>query len=78
MQAIIEHDRSRATTYAPSLPAYLDAFGEALPAAGRLGVHENTLRCRIRRVQELFGLDLDEPDTRLVTWLQLRLHQITS
>ncbi|MFJ2647649.1 PucR family transcriptional regulator [Streptomyces sp. NPDC087420] len=78
VQALIEHDRSHATTYAPSLLAYLDAFGEAVPAAGRLAVHENTLRYRIRRVQELFDLDLDDPDTRLVTWLQLRLHQITA
>jgi DNA-binding PucR family transcriptional regulator len=78
VQRIIEHDAQHSTTYAQSLLAYLDAFGEAIPAAGRLAVHENTLRYRIRRIQELFDLDLDDPDTRLVVWLQLRLHQITS
>lgn len=76
VQRIIEHDAEHATTYAQSLLAYLDAFGEAIPAAARLAVHENTLRYRIRRIQELFDLDLDDPDTRLVAWLQLRLHQI--
>lgn len=77
VQRIIEHDAEHSTMYAQSLLAYLDAFGEAIPAAARLAVHENTLRYRIRRIQELFELDLDDPDTRLVVWLQLRLHQIT-
>ncbi|MEW1859953.1 helix-turn-helix domain-containing protein [Streptomyces sp. NBC_00669] len=77
VQRIIEHDAQHSTTYAQSLLAYLDAFGEAIPAAARLAVHENTLRYRVRRIQELFDLDLDDPDTRLVVWLQLRLHQIS-
>ena len=36
-------------------------------------MHENTLRYRIRRIEELFDLDLADPDVRLVAWLQLRL-----
>lgn len=76
VQRIIEHDAEHGTTYGPSLLAYLDAFGEAIPAAARLAVHENTLRYRIRRIQELFEVDLDDPDTRLVVWLQLRLHRL--
>jgi hypothetical protein len=74
---IIEHDRQHGTDYAHSLLAFLDAFGEAARASAELSVHENTLRYRIRRIQELFELDLDDPDTRLVTWLQLRMQQIS-
>jgi hypothetical protein len=73
---MIEHDEANSTVHAESLLAYLDAFGEVIPAAGRLAVHENTLRYRIRRIQELFDLDLNDPETRLVTWLQLRLREI--
>ncbi|RFU87000.1 PucR family transcriptional regulator [Streptomyces triticagri] len=76
VQRIIEHDESNDSAYGISLLAYLDAFGEAIPAAARLSIHENTLRYRIRRIQKLFGLDLDDPETRLVTWLQLSLHQL--
>lgn len=73
LRQILASDRERNTTYAASLLAYLDAFGDSAAAAKVLNIHENTLRYRIRRLQELFPLDLDDPDTRLVTWLQLRL-----
>ena len=73
LEAIMKHDRERNTTYAESLLAYLDAFGDTSRGAKALCIHENTLRYRIRRVQELFELDLDDPDVRLVAWLQLRL-----
>ncbi|HET6500568.1 MAG TPA: helix-turn-helix domain-containing protein [Amycolatopsis sp.] len=76
VEAMIEHDARNSTEYAQSVLTFLDAFGEAIPAAGALLVHENTLRYRIRRVQELFGIDLKDPDTRLITWLQLRLKKL--
>lgn len=73
---VLEHDSARGTTYAESLLGYLDAFGDTASAAAGLNVHENTLRYRIRRLQELFALDLDDPDTRLVMWLRLRLRRV--
>jgi DNA-binding PucR family transcriptional regulator len=73
LDPIREHDRERGTTYAESLLAYLDAFGDTSRGAKALCIHENTLRYRVRRIQELFDIDLDDPDVRLVAWLQLRL-----
>ncbi len=73
LEAIRDHDRERNTTYAESLLAYLDAFGDTSKGAKTLSIHENTLRYRIRRLEELFDLDLDDPEVRLVAWLQLRL-----
>jgi GAF domain-containing protein len=73
LRQLLDHDRDKATTYGESLLAYLDAFGDTASAARRLSIHENTLRYRIRRLEELFGLDLEDPNTRLVAWLQLRL-----
>ena len=55
-----------------SLRAYLDAFGDVRAAAETLHVHPNTLRYRVRRAQELTGMDLTEPATRLVVALSLR------
>ena len=40
--------------------------------AERLNVHENTARYRVRRLGELFGLDLADDDETLVAWLQVR------
>ncbi|MEU1199114.1 helix-turn-helix domain-containing protein [Streptomyces sp. NPDC005813] len=56
-----------------SLRAYLDAAGDMSRAAHHLVLHPNTLRYRLRRVRERFGIDLDDPDTRLVVTLALRL-----
>lgn len=68
-----EHDRARRTAYAASVLAWLDATGNVAEAAQRLTVHPNTLKYRLRRAHELFGLDLGRPDVRLSCWMQLRL-----
>lgn len=71
--AMLEHDREQHTSYASTVLAWLDAVGNTGRAADGLGCHPNTLKYRLGRVRELFGLDLDHPDDRLSCWLQLRL-----
>nr|AAZ23064.1 possible DNA-binding protein [Streptomyces fradiae] len=56
-----------------SLAAFLDASGDVPRAAARLTLHPNTLRYRLRRARERFGIDLDDPDTRLLVTLAVRL-----
>ncbi|ALG09354.1 PucR family transcriptional regulator [Kibdelosporangium phytohabitans] len=74
IEAMLEHDRTRRTNYAASVTAWLDAAGNIGEAARRLTVHPNTLKYRLRRVHDLFGVDLfGHPDDRLSCWLQLRL-----
>lgn len=78
VQQLAVHDRDKGTRYLPTLRAYLEAFGDIPTAAGRLGIHANTFRYRLRRVIELFELDLDDHDERLVLDLQLRLLEADS
>jgi PucR C-terminal helix-turn-helix domain/GGDEF-like domain len=78
LRGMLEHDELHGTSYALTLLTYLDSFADVPRAAAALFVHENTLRYRIRRVRELFDLDLEDPETRLVTWLQLHLLQLSS
>jgi DNA-binding PucR family transcriptional regulator len=66
-------DAERDTTYLTTLRAWLDAHGDTARAAKALDVHVNTLRYRLRRLAEIAGLDLDDPDERLVVALQLRV-----
>ncbi|MDR3036581.1 MAG: helix-turn-helix domain-containing protein, partial [Kitasatospora sp.] len=40
-----------------------------------LHIHPNTLRYRVRRAEQLTGLDLAQPQQRLLAMLQLRLHE---
>lgn len=67
------HDAVSGSAYVDTLRAYFDSFGDAAAAAKRLGVHVNSVRYRIRRVEELVGLALDDPDQRLLAELQVRL-----
>ncbi|MCQ0024323.1 helix-turn-helix domain-containing protein [Streptomyces somaliensis DSM 40738] len=56
-----------------TLRAYLDHFGRVPDTARALGVHANSLRHRITRLTEVSGLDLHDPDARLLAQVQLRL-----
>lgn len=73
VHAMLEHDRSHGACYGESVASYLDAFGDTAAAARHLNVHPNTLRYRLRRARELFGVDLADPAVRLLAEIGLRL-----
>ncbi|WP_254390692.1 CdaR family transcriptional regulator [Streptomyces sp. AC550_RSS872] len=77
LTALVAHDSRHQGRMAESLLAYLNAFGDVREAATQLHVHPNTLRYRLRRAEELTGLDLSRPDQRLLAMLQLRLPPTT-
>jgi hypothetical protein len=72
VERMVTHDQEQGTPYAESVLAYLAANADVPAAAESVSVHPNTFRYRLRRVRELFDLDLEDPDVRLVVWLQLR------
>jgi PucR-like helix-turn-helix protein len=61
-----------------TLRAWLDAQGEARPAADRLHVHVQTVRYRVGQLRDVLGDALDEPDARLELALALRVSMLTS
>ena len=56
-----------------TLAAYLDHESSTAATAALLGVHRNTVTHRIRRVEELLGVNLARPDERLTLQLACRL-----
>ncbi len=48
-------------------------MSRAAPAATALRVHPNTLRYRLRRIGEVSGLDLGDPQSRFAATIALRL-----
>lgn len=48
------------------------AWGES---ATRLRIHRQTLTTRVRRIEDLLGLSLDDPDDRVAAWLALRARE---
>jgi len=59
-----------------TLEVYLDAAGDAQRTAAALHVHRATLHHRLRRVQELAGVDLRDGEQRLALHLGLRLARL--
>ncbi len=55
-----------------TLSAYLDHESGIAATAAALGLHRNTVSVRIRRVQELLGIDMRDPEARLALHLACR------
>lgn len=68
---IAEYDERNKKYFGETIYGYLNCGGNAIEAAKRLDVHVNTIRYRLSRVESLFGINLDDPETRLLIWLQL-------
>ena len=56
-----------------SVRAWLGHNGQWDAAATSLGIHRHTLRYRMRRVEELLGKDVDDPDVRADLWIALAI-----
>ncbi|GAA3257625.1 PucR family transcriptional regulator [Dactylosporangium siamense] len=70
---LIDYDIDGESGLVESLRAWLDALGDVTAAANALFIHPNTLRYRLRRITEVSGLDLTDPDQRFAAMLQLRI-----
>lgn len=68
---MIVSDRDRGTEYLLSLRAYFEAGGDLTAASRTLFVHRNTLKYRLTRIRDVFGVDVEDPTQRLVAELQV-------
>lgn len=71
LRCLRTYDTEHATGYVATLAAWLRCFGNIRAAAEELHVHTNTLRYRLDKLASIAGIDLDDPDVRLVLALQL-------
>ncbi|MFQ6396292.1 PucR family transcriptional regulator [Nocardia sp. KC 131] len=65
------HDREHSTEYVATLRAWLQAQGDPATAAAQLGVHENTVRNRLRKMAQVTNLGLGDPRKRLAMMIEL-------
>ncbi|MFF5422756.1 MULTISPECIES: PucR family transcriptional regulator [unclassified Streptomyces] len=72
LRALRQHDATGRGDLVASLRAWLSRHGQWDAAAADLGVHRHTLRYRMRRVEEILGRSLDDPDVRMELWLALK------
>jgi DNA-binding PucR family transcriptional regulator len=70
---LVAYDDQHNTNLVETLRAWLDAFGDVIAAAAAVYVHPNTFRYRLRRLTEISGIDLADPEDRFAAMLQLRV-----
>ncbi|WP_225728203.1 MULTISPECIES: CdaR family transcriptional regulator [unclassified Nocardia] len=68
-----DYDAAQGSCLLATLRAWLDAFGDVNAAAAAVYIHPNTFRYRLRRIGEVGGIDLSDPDARFGALLQLKL-----
>jgi purine catabolism regulator len=73
---VIEHDRDKDTPYMQTLEIYLRERGRSQSAADALGLHVTTLRYRLKRIEDLFGINIEAPESRFSVELAIRMHQM--
>lgn len=71
---IIEYDRQRKTELVHTLRTYFQHNMNALESAKALFIHENTLRYRLNKIEEIIGKQLSSGETALNLWTALKLH----
>jgi DNA-binding PucR family transcriptional regulator len=71
LAALDDYDSTHDGALRASAQAYLTSYGDVRRAATMVNVHHNTLRYRLRRVEEILGIQLDNPADRLLLELQL-------
>lgn len=59
-----------------TLELYLDEAGDAVRTAARLHLHRTTLHYRLRRIEELAGVDLSSGQDRLVMHIGIKLARL--
>ncbi|MFJ2029044.1 PucR family transcriptional regulator [Streptosporangium sp. NPDC087985] len=72
---LTRHDAEHGTRYIATLRAWLEAQGDLAVAAGRLDVHPNTVRYRLRKMAEITNLQLELPEKRLAMIIALAAGQ---
>ena len=72
IEALVEHDRRSGSQLTQTLQTYLDEGQDIRVAAEKLHLHPNSLRYRLRKVEEIIPMDLSDADERVALVLQLR------
>jgi sugar diacid utilization regulator len=69
--ALLDYDADRHSELVPTLSRYLESGGRYDATSSALGVHRSTLKYRLKRIGEISGHDLSDPD------IHFNLHMAT-
>lgn len=72
LKALISHDARKGTEYTRLLRIYLENERNIAKTIRAMYMHRNTFLYRIQRIHEIMGMNLDDPETRLILCLAFR------
>lgn len=78
IEKLRRYDRDNQTAMLETLETFLDAAGKVNVTAQRLHVHINTLSYRLRRVEEIVRVDLENMNQRAALYLELKMAKLNS
>jgi purine catabolism regulator len=70
--SLLKYAESRETPLLETLEALVAARWIRRQAARALGIHINSMNYRVERIEQLSGLKLDDPETRVAVAIALR------
>jgi DNA-binding PucR family transcriptional regulator len=73
---LTEYDRENQTNLKETLETFLDAAGKVNVTSQRLHIHINTLSYRLRRIEEIMEINLDDQNQRTALYLDLKLDKL--
>ncbi|CAE6906192.1 hypothetical protein R69608_03224 [Paraburkholderia nemoris] len=73
---VVEHDRKNGSSYIETLDAYVRSGCRSQPCADSIGLHVTSLRYRLTRIADLFGIQVETPEQRFAIELALKLHNL--
>ena len=71
--AMSRYDEENGTEYLKTLRTYAESNKNVVETALNLSVHANTVNYRVKRIRELFDIDLSDADTLFEVMLAFRL-----
>jgi DNA-binding PucR family transcriptional regulator len=71
LRPLLDEPSPRREILAETLLTYFNSGGNAVTTAQHLHLHPQTVRYRVRVIQEMFGGELPAPDTKLATMITL-------
>jgi sugar diacid utilization regulator len=72
---LIAYDERRGAALLSTLARFLECGSSYEPTVQLLAIHRNTLKARLRRIEEISGWDLNDPDTAFNLYLAVHAWQ---
>ncbi|GIO05258.1 transcriptional activator AdeR [Brevibacillus reuszeri] len=76
LEVLKQYDRENQTAMQETLETFLDAAGKVNVTAQRLHIHINTLSYRLRRIEEIMQVDLENMNQRTSLYLELKMAKL--